>query len=82
VGAGELGYQRGDGVGIDRLAPSGREYVAVFDPPPGVARLESFGGLVGLVLAEDGDRFVIDGDDAGPAALGRAANTLTCDDGC
>jgi hypothetical protein len=71
VGADELGHQRGNGVGIDRLAPSGREDVAVFDPAPEVARSELFGGLVGFVLAEDGDCFVIDRDDAGTATLGR-----------
>ena len=32
VGADELGHQRRDGIGVDRLAPSGREHVAILDP--------------------------------------------------
>jgi hypothetical protein len=82
VGADELGHQRGNSVGVDRLAPACREHVAVFDPAPGVARLELPGGLVGLVLTEDGDGFIIDGDDASPAALGRPVDPLACDHGC
>ena len=66
----ELGHQRGHGVGVDGLAPAGREHVAVPDAAPGVARVELVGGLVGLVLSQDGDGLVVDGDDAGPAALG------------
>jgi len=35
-------------------------------------RLQLLGGLVGLALAQDGHGLVIDGDDTGPAALGRS----------
>ena len=81
VGADELGHQRGHGVGVDRFAPAGREHVAVLDAAPGVARLELVGGLVGLVLAEDGDGLVVNRHDAGPAALGRAVDALARDHG-
>jgi hypothetical protein len=37
------------------------------------------GCLVGLALAEDGDCFIIDGDDTGPAALGGSVDALTTD---
>jgi hypothetical protein len=43
--------------------------------------VELIGGLVGLVLAEDGDSLVVDGDDAGPAALGRPVDALARDHG-
>jgi hypothetical protein len=81
VGPDELGHQRRDGIGVDRFAPSGREHVPVLGSAPGVACLELFGGLVGLALAQDGDSLVIDGDDPGPAALGRAVDALAADDG-
>ena len=39
------------------------------------------GGLVRLVLAQHGDGAVIDGHDAGPAALGGAVDALARDGG-
>jgi hypothetical protein len=38
------------------------------------------GDLAHAVLAEHGHRVVVDRDDAGPAALGRAVNALAVDD--
>ena len=81
VGADELGHQGRDGVGVQGLAPAGREHVAVLDAAPGVARLELVGGLVGFVLAQHGDGAVVDGHDAGPPALGGAVDALACDHG-
>src|SRR5690242_3533605 len=81
AGADELGHQGRNSIGVDRLAPSGREHIAVLGPAPGVACLELFGGLVGLTLAQDGHGLVVDGDDAGPAALGRAVDALAADHG-
>lgn len=52
----------------------------VLGPAPGVACLELLGGLIGLALAQDRYGFVIDGDDTGPAALGRPVDALACDD--
>ncbi len=43
--------------------------------------MQLLGGLVGLALPQDGDRLVIDGDNARPAALGCAVDALTTDDG-
>jgi hypothetical protein len=44
--------------------------------------LQLLGGLVGPSLVEDGDGFIVDGDDAGPAALGRPVDALASDHGC
>jgi hypothetical protein len=43
--------------------------------------LELFGGLIGLALPQDGHGLVIDRDDAGPPALGRAVDALAADHG-
>jgi hypothetical protein len=81
VGADELGHQRGDGVGVDGLAPSGGEDVAVAGAAPVVARYGLLGGLVCLVLPEDGHGAVIDGDNSCPAAFGRSVDPFAADHG-
>ena len=81
AGVDELGHQGRDGIWVDRLAPSGGEHIAVLGPAPDVAWLELLGGLVGPALAQDGHGLVIDGDDAGPAALGDAVDALAADHG-
>ncbi len=81
AGPDELAHQGRDGIGVDRLAPAGGEHIAIPGPAPGVARLELLSGLVGPALAQDGHGLVVDGDDAGPAVLGRAVDALAADDG-
>jgi hypothetical protein len=43
--------------------------------------LQLLGGLVGPAQAQDGDGFIVDGDHARPAALGRPVDTLASDHG-
>jgi hypothetical protein len=46
VGADQLGHQRCDGIGVDRLAPAGCEDVPVLVSAPGVARFQLLRRLV------------------------------------
>jgi hypothetical protein len=81
VGADEFGHQGGDGVGVNGFAPSGGEDVAVSGAAPVVAQQCLLGGLVCLVLPQDGHGAVVDSDDPGPAALGRSVDPLAADHG-
>ena len=54
----QFGHQRGNGVGVDRFSPAGRENVAVLGAPPGVSRPELVGGLARKAVVGRGYRAV------------------------
>jgi hypothetical protein len=76
----QLVHERGHGVRVERLAPFGGEDQAVTVAPGGASSL-AFVGLTEMVLAEDRHGFLVNADDARPAALGGSLDTPTADNG-
>jgi hypothetical protein len=75
VAVDQLGHQRGDGIGIKRLAPFGDEDKTVIVCPRS-AGCEAFFGLAAVMFPKRGHGLPVDADDSGPATFSSSFDPL------